>query len=321
LFNYTYLMMQDGLPGYEIKRVTKDVLKDLIPLYKVTFGKRYSIKYLQQKFNTAGFGSEYIGYIAYAGNKAVAFYTVFPCIMEYRGHLLLSAQSGDTMTHPDHRGKGLFLCLAQKTYELARIEGIKLVFGFPNSNSYNGFVKKLLWKHEENLVLYKIGINSLPLASVGAKHDTFRLIYNFYLKCILLFYKKVNTSISFNQNEEAIHIKYDTNYFTYKCYGNNFMLNISGVNIWLKIDGSLFIGDIEQKQGEDIESIIRQLKRFAFLIGCRQIIFSFTKETYWATHLSKHLTQKEGFPVAYYDMDSGLPLNKLEFSFSALDTF
>ncbi|MBX7203773.1 MAG: GNAT family N-acetyltransferase, partial [Bacteroidia bacterium] len=109
------------MSDYRIERISEERLKDLIQLYKASFGKTYPINYLKNKFNTQYTGVSFVGYLAYdpAGQPA-AYYGVFPCHIRYNGRQILSAQSGDTMTHPAHQGKGLFTKLAKLTYELAK---------------------------------------------------------------------------------------------------------------------------------------------------------------------------------------------------------
>ncbi len=313
--------MNPELSGYNIVRVTKNLLEDLIPLYKEVLQKEYSIEHLQKKFDTESFGAEYIGYVAYWENKAIAFYAIFPCLMEYKEQNILAAQSADTMTHPEHRGKGLFVHLAKTTFELARIEGIKFVFGFPNANSY-GSIKILPWEHEEDMNLYKIKVNTLPLANLGMKNHFFKTPYLSFLQFIMFFHKKTKVPINiFPRDNDSIHIKHDANYFNYKSYGNSFKLNIANVNIWMRVNGELLVGDLEYVKDENIKPILKHLKRFAFLIGCRRIIFCFSKGMFWDRQLAKYFTAEKGFSIFYYDLSSGLPLTKLAFSFSALDTF
>jgi len=306
---------------YEIVRVSKESLKDLIPLYKDAFNKAYSLEYLVKKFDTLKFGAEYIGYIAYHEKKAVACYVVFPCLMECNGQEILAAQSGDTMTHQSHRRKGLFVLLAKKTFELARQEGIKFLFGFPNDSSYQGFTKNLSWTHEDNMRLYRIKINTLPLAKLALKSSLFEPLYRFYLKGVLRSYKLTQGAFPFSTAlQGSIHIKYSADYTEYKKYGGSFIFKVGGYTIWAKINGVLMIGNIEQKEGNDVLKMVKELKRLAFITGCTQITFSFTKGTYWDKNLN-FLTLEEGFKVAYYDLGSALPLSKLSLSLSALDTF
>lgn len=118
------------MSDYRIERINEDRLKDLLQLYKASFGKTYSIRYLQNKFNTQYTGISFVGYLAYdQENQAAAYYGVFPCYINYKGRQVLSAQSGDTMTHPAHQGKGLFTKLARLTYDLAKELKVQFIFG------------------------------------------------------------------------------------------------------------------------------------------------------------------------------------------------
>jgi hypothetical protein len=310
------------LDNLVVKRIRKDLLPSLIPLYKSAFKKDYTLSYLQKKFDTIRFGAEYIGYIAFYNEKAIACYVVFPCNMIYKGQTILAAQSGDTMTHPQHRGKGLFKLLAEKTFELAKNENVKFIFGFPNKESYHGFTKSLLWVHQENMNMYKINVPTLPIASICKKNKIFSFFYKGYLRILLSFYKKTSPPFTESTSQVGnISIPAYIGYMNYKTYGGSFIVNINNTNVWMKINNALLIGDIEQIKDEEGYQVIKRLKRFAFMAGCRQLVFSFSKGSFWDKELSKNISPEEGFPIAYLDLGVKLPLENLAFSFSALDTF
>lgn len=85
--------------------------------------------------------------IAMDGDRAAAFYTVWPVKLKLGNEIILGAQSMDTMTHPDYRGRGLFVKLAMACYEVCAARGYEALYGFPNSNSYPGFLRRLNWDH------------------------------------------------------------------------------------------------------------------------------------------------------------------------------
>ena len=145
--------------NYTFQRINIHNIADLIPIYKSAFKQDILIDFLLKKNVTECFGTSFIGYIAYDLNfTPAAFYGVYPCKACYKHSEILVAQSGDTMTDPEHQRKGLFMILAQKTYELAKKEGIKLVYGFPGEYSYPGFMK-LDWKHFDDFVTYEIEVD------------------------------------------------------------------------------------------------------------------------------------------------------------------
>lgn len=54
-------------------------------------------------------------------------------------------------THPDHRGKGLFLDLARKTAERAKELGHSAIIGVANQNTIRGYETKLGWQNVAGL--------------------------------------------------------------------------------------------------------------------------------------------------------------------------
>lgn len=135
---------------YTIRRINESDLPGLMKLYAASFNQQQTLQEAIDKFSTRCFGAEYIGYLAVAADgELAAFYGVFPVEMRVGGRVIIGAQSGDTMTHPDHRKKGLFVRLAERTYQLAREQQVKVIYGFPNEHSYPGFQRKLGWSFLE----------------------------------------------------------------------------------------------------------------------------------------------------------------------------
>lgn len=82
-----------------------------------------------------------ISFNAYYGDLLVAHYACIPYKMEISGRIVLGLLDIATVTHPDHRGKGLFKKLAQTTYDYAKAHGFEFVLGVANANSYPGYMK------------------------------------------------------------------------------------------------------------------------------------------------------------------------------------
>ncbi len=80
--------------------------------------------------------------------RIAAIYATLPGRMRVRGQgVRLAAQSLDTLTDVDFRGRGLFVRLAQKTYARLAASQAALVYGFPNGSSAPGFFRKLGWEN------------------------------------------------------------------------------------------------------------------------------------------------------------------------------
>src|SRR5207244_789927 len=80
-----------------------------------------------------------------------------------------AAVSGDTMTHSEHRGKGLFVELAKRTFQLAKESRIRFAYGFPNQNSLKGSVHAG-WKYSgDQLKNFTVRVNTIPFARLSRK--------------------------------------------------------------------------------------------------------------------------------------------------------
>ncbi|MFT3909278.1 MAG: GNAT family N-acetyltransferase [Ferruginibacter sp.] len=84
-------------------------------------------------------------YYAMKGDALAGIYTALPVIFKVNDSLLPGLQSIDTLTDIDHRGKGLFIKLANRLYDEEAANKFALVYGIPNENSAPGFFTKLKW--------------------------------------------------------------------------------------------------------------------------------------------------------------------------------
>ena len=83
----------------------------------------------------------------------------FPTIMTGPDGDFLASQSGDTMTHPNHRRKGLFRSLFSETKQLATKNDIKFIYGLPNSQSHHGLIR-FGWKEIYQWQFLQIGFRN-----------------------------------------------------------------------------------------------------------------------------------------------------------------
>lgn len=243
-------------------------------------------------------------------------------MMEYKGKQCLAAQSGDTMTHPAHGGKGLFTTLAKMTYELAKQEGIQFIFGFPNENSYPGFVKRLNWTHKENMINYETSVLTFPCAAIAKKFSFLAPLHRAFTKLVLQFFKAEKSFIS----NSAISFEHggvyrSKEFFNYKSFYNNYLVSIGDRTAWIKVDGTLLVGDIELSEVNNVELIEKKLKRLAFWLGCNKIMFPVGKDTAWDILLKGKMKSVEGIYIGYLDLQSGLPLENFKFVLADFDTF
>ena len=82
-----------------------------------------------------------VSFNAFWGEEMVAHYALIPMKMSISGRVASGLLSMATVTHPQHRGKGLFKMLAKQSYGFAADQGYEFVVGVANANSYPGFIK------------------------------------------------------------------------------------------------------------------------------------------------------------------------------------
>lgn len=136
-FNIKKIIMSE----YSIHKLTKTDFHKLIPLMKDCFGMDVNIKYFEWKFlnNPSGIVEGY--YATDEAGETAAYYGVIPETFKVNGSVKVIYQSCDTMTHSNHRRRGLFQKLAITCYENLRKEDKLFIYGFGGGQSTPGFLK------------------------------------------------------------------------------------------------------------------------------------------------------------------------------------
>lgn len=309
---------------YKIERIGSESFSDLSIIFRSAFEKEMPVKMMQQKFSTSAFGTSFIGYIAYStGGEPAAYYGVFPCMVYYNGNKFLAAQSGDTMTHKNHQGKGLFTMLAKKTYELAKAEGIHFVFGFPNENSFPGFVRKLQWEHFDDMSSYEIRVKTVPWIRLKNTLKVPQKWHNNWCRFIFSFYKNGHSFESSSKTNETPVVDHSHEFFQYKSYNANYLKTISGKNIWFKHDEMfLVIGDMEFIDEASFLKTLKSLKGLAFLCGLPHLRFYTSSNTIGEKLFARYGNKMQNtYPVGGINLTGIFPMEKLKFTAADNDTF
>lgn len=311
-------------PYYSFSRISSAHTNELLPIFNNTFLSILNELQLEQKQQTDVFGASPIGFIAYDENNApVAFYGVYPCTMIYRGKRFLVAQSGDTMTLPKHQGKGLFTQLAKLTYEACKSEGIHLVFGFPNENSYPGFVKRLGWTHFDNLSVYLMRVKGLAWLRLK---KTFRLPQSWHMRWCQYILKRQPKGQPFASSITSdVHavVDHSPEFFEYKCYGGNFLIDVNGISVWVKFNEEyLIIGDMDVRTEADFLKVTRKLKRIARWCGLPHLRMHVSSSTHYDKWFQRHGKKHNlSYPVGGIAFSEEIPLEMLKFTTADNDTF
>ena len=314
---------------YRIERMSAGRLKDLEELFTVVYGKAPAKDYFRKKYDTVYTGLEYTGYIALnMQDIAVAYYGVIPCFIQYGSEVVLAAQSGDTMTHPGFRYKGMFVELSKICFELCRGAGIRLIFGFPNQNSYHGAVNKLGWKMTESLECFSIPVATFPLASLPQRWPWLRPLYNKYAGSILRRYTLLEKGVPNSVIADGFAgLLRDERYFRYKFYSDTRVVRVGGAKAWISLGAAFVIGDLElpgdgdEQTGKNFHAAIAAVKKIAGRLGIKQVYFHTSPGTRLHSLFAAYFAKTPSFPVLFQDFGAVLPLERVKFTFADIDIF
>ena len=287
---------------YRIEKLSAENIRDLIPLYKLVFHETVSHEFLLKKYDTRAIGPDFIGFIAYTPNgMAAAYYGVIACFFQLNGKKVIAAQSADTMTHPDHRKKGLFQNLALKTYALARDQGIKFVFGFPNQDSFPGFMK-LNWQFQPDM----LQVFTINAANFSYSRFLYRIpgLYSLYNNILKGFFGIERPDSTFFIEKISDGMIHDDTFCLYKKYNTTHIITIDKVKAWVKIDGKLKVGAVQGLNENNAPRFIKRLTTIASRLGCGEVIFMTSKYSSLYEILKKTLIPKDAFPIGFLPLQS-----------------
>lgn len=305
-----------------IERLQAGNIPHLNKLHRAIYGHRLPSDYFIKKYDTAFTGVKDMGYIAFnSSGMAVGFYGVIPCFLQDGDKTVLSAQSADTMTHPEYRNLGLFTRLANLTVDLCKANKILIIFGFPNQNSYPGFIHKLRWQQTDIMSCFIIPINTQWWKRLMRKLPFAGRLYPFYINWIL---KKYGVPQSGLPNSVLLNgfggVKHDDYFLKYKTYSPTRVIGADNALVWLKINHRLTIGDICLAT-DDFDAVLNKVIGIARQAGINEVIFNTSPGTKLHHLFSGRYPSMPTFPVIFKDLGSGLKLNRLKFTMADIDIF
>jgi hypothetical protein len=308
---------------YRITRLGKDNLTDVAKLHAEVYNTDPPFGYFLKKYSTAYTGVEYAGFIAYNRDTIpVAYYGVIPCFIRYKGQVILAAQSADTMTHPEYRYKGMFVELSNMTFDLCQRLNIRLVFGFPNQNSYHGAVNKLGWKMTHAMDYFVVPVNALPLEKLFSKFKLLKTYYERYQRSILKKYVVNEKGIPHSAETGDIATVYrNKDYLQYKTYSHTEVIKAGDATVWISRKHGFSIGDIQGASEKNFSHIMEHVKRIARKAGIRQVEFHCSPGIHLHDLFSAYFKPSPSYPALFQDFGSPVPPEKVKFTFADIDIF
>jgi hypothetical protein len=236
----------------------------------------------------------------------------------------------------------MFVELSKICFELCRESGIKFIFGFPNQNSYHGAVTKLGWTMTESLECFSVPVAALPLNSLSQRWPFLKPLYKKYGERILHPFTLSEAGLPNSVITDGFGgLLRDERYFRYKSYSNTRVVRASGSKAWISINNALVIGDLElagrdskrsaqastaaEKEGSAMEenfmAAIAAIKKIAARLGIRQVFFHASPGTHLHSLFAARFAKTPSFPVLFQDLGSGLPFERIKFTFADIDIF
>jgi hypothetical protein len=309
--------------GYRLERTTSRNIHLLVPLFRVVSGRDVTEEYLLRKYTTPWTkDGRFYGYMALDGNgRAVAHQTGVPFQCRFGDRIVLAAQSCDTMTAAELRGKGIFTILGTKVDQLLAEEGFAFIFGFTNENSLAAFTKKLGYSYIDTLKGYRIRVRTLPLERICRR---LRFPYRPYLALVDLAFRDVRITEPVPSScigDAGAGIVRDESFYRYRSFSFNRRVRLAGVPLWWKLEAALCIGEIGGARDEEILGMIAALKRRCFWLGIDEILFQASPGTRNETAFSRHFPAFESWVVLGKDLSGSVDPGALKTTFGDLDSF
>lgn len=308
---------------YHFERFTQNKIDDLMRLFLESDKSKVSKNKFLKKYDTSFLGVGYVGFLAYdEKNKPAAFYGVIPTLaLDRNGQSVLIAQSADTITHPNHQKKGLFVTLAEMTYALAKTLNIQFLYGIPNYLSFPGFIKKLGWKQAGNLQIFKINTIGLPLGNLAKRLPFLNNPYQRYCHFIFKLFTKNTKNAELIRRKHQFQISGDQDFFTYKSYTPKHRRRIADCELWFSVDSYLKIGEIDGLSHKNTASLIFKLRMLGFLLGVHKIVYQCNSIHENYDSLTQYIKPQEGLPIIFKNLSHRFDLDDFLLRYADVDTF
>lgn len=320
--------MNEPSGEYSVVKLDENRVADLVYIYKNAFGVEVQADELASRHLFCHGEHRFVGFIAYhkTSNEPAAYYGVFPVYAIYQDNRVLVAQSGDTMTHPNHQKKGLFIQLAKTTYDYCKTIGVELIFGFPNKNSYPGFIKHLGFTELAPLVSLTLLENKFELCRISSRNKWLAQLHTKYIRMVLRLLAKQGRSFpNSNKNNQppAAYILHDELFFRQKDKPDKLFVRINGVDIWLKIsENQLEVGDFDSGDLNRIHAAISRLKFIAVVAGCRFLFIGGSSNSFPVSHLRKAAeATSDSYKPIFLNLSCAIPFDAFSFLNCDVDVF
>lgn len=311
--------------SYRLSTLFGPELAPLLPLFHDAFaGRAFSAEWLERKYACAHGGVRGFCCVAFdESGQAAGSVGVLPWPARFGDHVEVAGQMVDVVTGSAHRGRGLFVRLAEMAREVCEAAGVGFLYGFPNEAAYPIWVNKLGYRHSDDLVEYRLPVRTPPVERVARRAGPLGPLYERYVERALRALAPDDPVLANSLLADGLAgIDRDRSLYEYKAaFAGSRVVDVNGGRVWLVVRHGLLVGDLEASSAADVGSTVGALERLARRLGVHQILFVASRDTRFSRLLAGRFGTSPGLPVIHRDLGSVIPSEKLRYTFGDFDNF
>ncbi len=125
---------------FRISILDETSINDQVKMGYMDFGKQMLSEKWKNKYYNNPAGKSYV-FGAFVDDRLVGINSFMQIDFVYKGITIKTVESGDSIVDPEYRRKGIFSQIIKYAENYLRNAGYDLIIGFPNNQSYPGFIK------------------------------------------------------------------------------------------------------------------------------------------------------------------------------------
>jgi GNAT superfamily N-acetyltransferase len=311
--------------AYRLEILRGSELAPLISLFHDAFGgRRFDLDSLRRKYACEHGGVSGFACVAFDDNgEAAGAVGVLPWPVRLGDRVETAGQMVDVSTHSAHRGRGLFVALADHARDVCDTAGIAFLYGFPNQEAYPIWIHKLGYEHTHDLVEYRLPVRTIWVEKPSHRVGPLGWLYERYARRVLAARELEEPRLENSLGHDGFAcVDRNPSFHAYKAaVGGAKVLQVEGGRAWVKPRHGLLVGDLEASSESDLDRTTRALRGLAIRLGLHEIVLQASEDTRFATYFSRRFEPSRKLPVIYRDIRSEIPKDRLRFTLGDLDNF